>query len=179
MSDLPENIVIGSQKGRLAGGKFTRAKGYKRLPKQALYLGALIIIAALLAGGWAWHKQHQQSKKAAAEQEKAQLVNQASSKLAPQNSGSLQSIAEQLEKQPGYEKDPNALYVLTTYYLNIGDTARAQDYMTKLKAVYDPSKGFDASLKPVTGWMTIDQLQAKLNAQVHPKQTTKPAGFGG
>lgn len=179
MSEIPKDIVVGSKNGRLAGGKFTHAKWHSKLPKPVVYVVIAVVVIAALAGGWAWYQHHQLAKKAAADKTKSHLVDQASNNLDPQNSSSLESIAKKLEQQPGHDTDPNSLYVLTTYYLNIGDTAKAQDYLTKLKAVYDPAKGFDESLKPITGWMTIDKLEARLHDQQHPKTPTKPMGLGG
>lgn len=180
MSDIPKDIVVGNQNGRLSDGKSTRSKWYGKLPRPVLNAFIALVVIAMAVGGWVWYQHYQQEKQAAADKRKTQLINQAADKLDPQDGRSLESIAKQLEQQPGHNTDPNALYVLTTYYLNIGDTAKAQDYLNKLKAVYDPAKGFDESLKPITGWMTIEQLQERLERATSTKKPpVKSTGFGG
>ncbi|HET8709306.1 MAG TPA: hypothetical protein VFL85_03415, partial [Candidatus Saccharimonadales bacterium] len=129
--------------------------------------------------GWSWHQQSKQNQNTSAKHAKTQLLHEAGSKLAPQDSAALGPIVKQIEQQPDFDTDADYLYVLTTYYLNVNETDKAGDYLAKLKTAYDPAKGFDASIKPVSDWMTIEQLQSKLQAVKSPKKPTNPAGFGG
>lgn len=179
MSDIPKDIVVGSKSGRLTGGVFKRNGPDSRLPKIGICIVVLVLVAAAAIFSWHWYAQHHQAQQTAEQQAKTRLIAQAASVLNPQDSAKLKPIVKQIEKQPRHNQDADYLYVLTTYYVNISDKQTAEKDLTALKAAYKPSVGYAAPLRPIAAWMTIDQLQARLTDQQHPKTPTKPAGFGG
>lgn len=75
-----------------------------------------------------------------------ELLQQAALALAPDGNGRLKDIAGTIQKQPGYQHDPNCMYVVTSYYVNIGDATKAQSAMKQLSAVYSSKNGFDGAL---------------------------------
>jgi hypothetical protein len=59
----------------------------------------------------------------------------------------LKPIAAKIQTLPGYDKDPNCLYVVTEYYIGLGDSQNARTYFDKLSSVYDTKNGYDPSIK--------------------------------
>ncbi len=46
------------------------------------------------------------------------------------------ATVERIQQQDGYDRDPNCLYILTEYYLSIGDSLNSRKYFDKFERVY-------------------------------------------
>lgn len=75
-----------------------------------------------------------------------ELLQQAALAMAPEGSGRLKDIAGTIQKLPGYQQDPNCMYVVTSYYVDSSNAKDAQTAMKQLSAVYKPKDGFDGAL---------------------------------
>jgi len=113
--------------------------------RQKLLLGGLIVLA--LAGLIVFLSRANDKPPAASGPAcSAELVKKASTVLEPERVGFLEPMVTEIKQQPLYEQDPNCLYILTTYYINVSDTAAAGDSLDKLDKVYDKSTGYDSAI---------------------------------
>lgn len=86
------------------------------------------------------------------------VLKEASGLLVPEKSSELKPIAEKIRTLPEYDKDPDCLGVLVTYYTNITDPKTAREILDKLNAIYNPEKGFTSSYK-ASGGKGIEELR--------------------
>ncbi|HTE22434.1 MAG TPA: hypothetical protein VK674_05340 [Candidatus Limnocylindria bacterium] len=70
----------------------------------------------------------------------------------------LEPAVGEIEQIPGYDQDPNCLFVVLTYYINISDAAKARELLNKLEKVYTPSEGYE----------TVIVEQAKTPKELRP-----------
>lgn len=61
------------------------------------------------------------------------------------NYDKLSKVVDKVKKINGYENDPDLLYIVTIYYINIGDGKNAQSYYDMLSKVYNSKAGFSKS----------------------------------
>jgi hypothetical protein len=57
-----------------------------------------------------------------------------------QDQPKLKAIVDKIQSNKDFEQDPNALYILTTYYTFASDTENARKYFDKLSAMYQANK---------------------------------------
>jgi hypothetical protein len=57
-----------------------------------------------------------------------------------QDQPKLKTIVDKIQSAKDFEQDPNALYILTTYYTFASDTENARKYFDKLSAMYQSNK---------------------------------------
>ena len=55
------------------------------------------------------------------------IINQAYSNFSPNNINSLSTTVSTITKLKNYQKDPNCMYILTIYYINIANPTKAQN----------------------------------------------------
>lgn len=67
-----------------------------------------------------------------------ELLNQAAPLLEEKKYKELEPIARQIEGLKNYDKDPNCLFVVTTYYINVTDAKNARLNYDKLMLIYTP-----------------------------------------
>src|SRR5690349_12320570 len=108
----------------------------------------LVPIVFILTGmGWLaysrWAGPHTEQAKSGCNSD---ILAEASNLLATTRTSDLKPVAENIQKIEGYEKDPNCLNVVITYYINTSDYASAQAALDKLEGIYDKSKGFSPEL---------------------------------
>lgn len=66
-------------------------------------------------------------------------------------------IVDEIKKEPKYTKEPNYMFVITRYYINIGDSKNAKAYYEKLTKVYNKKKGYSETIKSLAS--SPDDLQ--------------------
>lgn len=76
----------------------------------------------------------------------------------------LSKTVGHIEKNVEYKDDPNCLYVLVTYYINISDSEKAAAHYAQLEKAYDPETGYssviaDVARKPGQLKPTVDLLK--------------------
>jgi hypothetical protein len=151
------NVVVGSGEVEQTTAVISAHLHTKhRLYKIAGGIAVAIIIVVLAVLGL--NKQaHQRSINKAQDA----LVTQAAALLDPLYTLKLAPIVTQIAEQPDYASSADCLYVLTQYYVNIGDATNSQKYYDMLTNVYKPQKGYaNADLKAVA--RTPDDLQATI-----------------
>lgn len=60
----------------------------------------------------------------------------------------LLQIVKKIKTLPGYQYDPNCLYVLTTFYVNTGLAKEAEQYMNDFNQVYNRKDYISSKLGP-------------------------------
>jgi hypothetical protein len=119
-----------------------------------------LLLAVVLAGGIGtafFMKKKNEPAAVCTNPTNVQLLKEAAHNLAPNKNQELKKSVDKIKTLKDYEKDPNCLNPIVTYYANIGDSKNASLYMTKLNEKYDASKGFDKSIS--NSAPTIEQLR--------------------
>lgn len=74
------------------------------------------------------------------------LLKEATGLLDPGKVKELSVVAEKIRKTEGYDKDPNYLYVVLTYHINLSDSENARKTYNLLKDAYGSEIGYDPLL---------------------------------
>lgn len=106
---------------------------YTRL---AIVLALLFVVVA----GVAFYIKSTQNKDTAVCSD--QLLQEAGLVLDKSDHEQLRPFVEDIEELENFDQDPNCLYILVTYYVNINDPASARSHFEQLQAIYDPEVGF-------------------------------------
>ena len=64
------------------------------------------------------------------------LLKRASKLLKPTKAKDLAPLVSEISGLGGFERDPNCLYVVTTYYVNISDSEAARTHLDNLEKVF-------------------------------------------
>ena len=83
-------------------------------------------------------------------------LKEAAELIDPSKVKELSTVVEKIKNITGYENDPNLLYVLLTYYLNISDGTNAKKYYDLLVSAYKSEVGYDPIL---TNVINLDELE--------------------
>ena len=75
-----------------------------------------------------------------------ELLNNVSGVLTAENVELLMPLAQDIQKMTNYEKDPNCLNVVITYFIHISDFNNARAHLDKLEVVYKEDQGFSSKL---------------------------------
>jgi len=120
--------------------------------KNAKYFVISVLGIGLAVGVLSWASPHQtdnnDEQSGVAYKCSSQTLRDASQVFDPTKVADLGRIVVKIQKNNGYTTDPNCLYVVTTYYINLSDSSHARYYVDKLNAAYDKNKGLSASLNP-------------------------------
>lgn len=168
---VAESKVSSSQQAKLrAKSLWGRAKNHRRF-KPALIVFLVITIVAVTLVVLA---RPEKPTPVAKDGPKCtyQTLEKAKPNLSYKKIQKLQPSVAEIEGIQGYDTDPNCLGVVTTYYVLIGDSAKARQAYDKLQAVYDPTEGYATVLagavnKPEVLKTRVELLeqQAKLYQQ--------------
>ncbi len=101
------------------------------------------------------------------------ILGKAAPALAQSQAAKLQPVVEKIKTLKDYNRDPNCLAVITTYYVNISDAKNARTNYDLLIKVYQPNKGYDPVIangvsSPAAYKANIDFLDKQI------EQTKKP-----
>lgn len=135
--------------------------------RKRLLIIFFVVIAALAlaaAGGRGAYEQYKRKQAENASRQKAascpdEFLSQAGPYLSSRdhaNREKLRPIALKIEQTQGYDKNPNCLYVVLTYYMQYGDAEKSRTHLDKLEKVYDTEAGFSQLLGPTK---TIEELR--------------------
>lgn len=94
------------------------------------------------------------------------IMSEASKAITDSKVTELGVVADKIKALENYEKDPNCLNIIATYYINTSNYTDAKATMDKLALVYDPQKGFSKDLGPkahtmVTLRQNVDALKGR------------------
>lgn len=85
-----------------------------------------------------------------------------------------QSLINSIMSLPNYNRDPNCLYPIVYYYINIGDANNASSYLEQLKDVYRPTVGYN----PVLGQaISINTMQADISNMQKSSSEAQKSGL--
>lgn len=76
------------------------------------------------------------------------IINKGASSVEASQVERLEPVANQIKQIPNLD-DPDCLYLLTIYYVNMSDPDNAAASFKKLQKAYDPKVGYDRALESV------------------------------
>jgi hypothetical protein len=122
-------------------------KGHRRFKPIAVAVLVLVIFAGVVA----YLGRDKEQPIAIPEGPKCSysVLEKAKPNFDPKNVAKLEPQIHEIEKIPGYDEDPNCLYVSLTYYINISDAAKSREVYDKLTKVYVPSEGYETVIVDV------------------------------
>ena len=134
------------KKGSRAGSKkavnpaVTVGSVRKNSRNTKLIAGVVLVVIVLIAGIYYLYDT-QQSRKAAVNNvcessAAGDVLEKSAALLAPAKQADLKPLVEKIQGLKNYDRDPNCLMVVTSYYANIGDPVKARLNLDKLKKVY-------------------------------------------
>lgn len=148
--------------------------------KKKSFLGIVVLVILLLVVVIIWHDHSKKKIQPKAVTASAVCTNQANSPTLSQAAGAiyqndvvtLGQVVPKLKSIPSYQYDPNCLYALVIYYLDVDDVQNANLYLTKLEAVYNSKQGFSAMfVAPVSIAAlknSVSEIQAPPKAAKNP-----------
>jgi hypothetical protein len=150
-----EIVALSESSGKAAGKKATR----HRMPNKKTAAIGLILIAIVVSGVIVVAANRETKPAVNIRGCSSSLNRQAATVLLPERLEQLDQIVDKIVKLPGYEQDPNCLYIVLTFHINASDAAGSQHYLSKLEKVYNPRVGYDQAL---------EAAQAKTPAELQP-----------
>lgn len=128
----PSDVVVGS-------GDVNR---FRRLLKPGIIsiIALCFVAAAYLSGRWAYNQFFEQTSDDALTNKTVcseELLSKAANQLKEDNLEELTSTVQEVEALPDYQKDPNCLGVVTTYYVKSGDAVKARAHYDQLVPLYE------------------------------------------
>jgi hypothetical protein len=131
------DVIVGN--GQAPSEGVVISGGQKSNSKKVFIIAGIltvVVVAAVIVS--ISHVRHQHS---IANQREA-IVTQGAALLNPADVQQLTPVVAQIKQQPGYATDPNALYILTVYYINLTDATNTKAYYAQLSKAYNPQKGY-------------------------------------
>jgi hypothetical protein len=130
--------------------------------RRPIVLSGLAIFVLIVAGSVAGYQQYANRPVCSDE-----LLQQAAAFYNPSQTLKLKTIVNKVTSLKRYERDPNCLNIVVTYYINVGDSTNAHTYLDKLQKVYNPKKGFSQYLDGKV--RTIDTLRQNVDYLDHSR----------
>ncbi len=142
----------------LAGVK----KHYSKLPKPAkLFVKLLpLLVLILITFGVYRNANKFASTDLCRGESSSPIYKEAANVINPQASSKLGDVVRRIKQMKRYDRDPNCMYAVTVYYINISDAKNAKESLTKLKSVYDSKTGFSKDYR--NGTIPISFLETKV-----------------
>ncbi len=120
---------------------------YRKIKVILIFFILLVIVFVL--GTVIYNHQNMSSSSNVCTTNNNQDILKADSKyIISDNIAKQQVLVKKVEKLPNYQKDPNCLYVIVNYYINISNIKMATIYYEKLKKIYNPKISFSPYLNP-------------------------------
>ncbi len=88
----------------------------------------------------------------------------------------LKMTVDKMRSVKNYDKNPDCLNVITTYYINTSDYQNAKLYMDKLEKVYNPHNGFSAKLMQAHP-LSINELRSAIALLKKADDAIKTRGY--
>jgi|GEM_PF-1678865 len=168
-----------------AGVSLSQMASTKQKGRRAL---VLLSVALVLGGAgyggyrtYTWYKDRTSTNQAGiscAEQssKSCSVLKEAKPLLDPKKVQELSKVVARIQEVSGYKQDPDLLYVVLTYYINLSDAANARKYYDLLAEVYQPGVGYD----PILGSQTLKPEELKVTVMFLEQQNESlKANFGG
>jgi hypothetical protein len=165
-----ETVELSESADKAAGKKIIR----QRISNKKTVAIGLTLIAIAVAGIIAVIANRETKPAVTTRGCSSSLNRQAATVLSPDRLEQLDSIVDKVVKLPGYEQDPNCVYIVLTFYINASDAANSRHYLSKLEKVYNPRVGYDQALEaaqaktPAELQSTVDFLQQQAQQKFSP-----------
>jgi hypothetical protein len=123
----------------------------------------MLVVAVLIIGiaSITWHNHQKKITKVNNPCSDA-LLKEAAANFDGKKLAALEKIVAQIKSIPNYQRDPNCMYVLTSYYITSSDPANASKSFGLLKQDYKPTPGFSPILQ--TNSTTMSTLESEIIA---------------
>lgn len=105
-----------------------------------------------------------------------QILTQAAAAFTANDVTEQRKIVNRVTHIFRYDTQPNYMYVVTQYYINLSDSVNARKSYNKLMVVYNSNKGFSKNFGSYV--LTTDQLKQSVEF-LEKKESTDKANFGG
>lgn len=118
--------------------------------KTVLIAGVLVVVFALIGWVVATKPFTQSNKKYAVctGNSAKPIMSDASKAISEGKIQQLGPVVSKVQSLKNYDKDPNCLNIIVSYYIGISDSKNARLYLDKLNKVYDENVGFSKTLGP-------------------------------
>jgi hypothetical protein len=150
----------------------------KKLLQQALIALVAVLVIVLC---FIWYK-HVHDRRVVVASEQACItgsnettLKQAYKAIAAPNVVTQKQLITKLQMIPNYQKDPDCLYPIVMYYINVDDPQAASTNLNLLANVYNPKKGYGyfpgypiesiATLKQDVATLQLNVKQSKNNVE--------------
>lgn len=147
--------------------QFTTAQRRKFPLRKVLFVLVVLVVLVVLAGAGAtaWYMLVYQ-KQATGETAKTttqdeDLLTKSIAALGNEDYDALSPLVDNILQQPSYDTNPNYLYILTMFYLAIGDATSAKTYDSKLQAL--PNRlSIDQRFLSMRNYINPDSLSGRI-----------------
>lgn len=145
-----EKTVVGDVKRKLSLPPSVKAlltKIWHNKQTRLILIGMFLVL--VLAGGYALFSRHAELAKTpgtACTNNPNGVLKEAAKFLEPSKSADLKKTINKIQTIKGYEKDPNCLNPIVTYYINVSDYQNAKFYMDMLEKRYATNSSFSNQL---------------------------------
>ena len=143
---------------------FVSKKGHSFLSRKILIWSGIVVIVLCLIGLviYLYLLSSQKPKPVISScTNNSSLLNNASKAIISNNITSQSKIVNQIKKIPNYQKDPNCLYIMTSYYINTSNASEASSYLNKLEKIFNTSKGFSSKLSSLA---SLNDIKSEVSA---------------
>lgn len=133
--------------------------------RSKMLLAAVVVVILLLVGGIWYRSAHKNNGSGQAVACNDTFITSNANPVFQQTAlQPYSALSQAVQAKPGYAKDPNCLYILTTTYVMIGDSAKAAATLAQLKTVYKPQVGFSKVFTPKAD---LGELKGLVEAAQH------------
>lgn len=139
----------------VGGGKSGFLHRHKKMILTALAVFILIIFSFSL-GYVIWQSKFSEPEGICSQN----MLEDSGKKISSNTTNQLVATVKQIQDTPGHETDPNCLYVLTKYYIDVTDADNASKYYKLLDKVYNSELGFDPALGKAV--LSMSQLKSQV-----------------
>lgn len=153
------------QTGSKTGG------GHRRARLALITLGVLLLLAVAVVAFVIWRQRASTEQAANGAICTSSLIEQASPAIANNDFDKLESLTTTITHRSGFADDVNCDYIVTRYYIAIGNTDQAQSSLNSLKQAYvrhSYSTAFDPpAMSPNAIQASIDEMKQQDQDQQH------------
>lgn len=139
-----------------------KVSGRVKHKKRLLIVIIVAVVALAIAGGVIWFLMHRTDADVATYGCSETALKSAGQNLVyPIDKAKLAADAATIRKSPSYAKSADCTFVTTFYELNYGSLANAKQELAKLKAAFDPAKGYGPLVSQYASSPT--ELESQIN----------------
>jgi hypothetical protein len=132
----------------VVAGQQSSIQKFRSMNKRMLVMmvAVAVVVALAVVGVIKQSKSNNKADKTSSIVCNDELLNNVSGVLTAENVELLMPLAQDIQKMTNYEKDPNCLNVVITYFIHISDFNNARAHLDKLETVYKEDQGFSSKL---------------------------------